>query len=149
MVLVMATVVWLWRRLSNEPPLTADRLFLLVAVVFLLVVGFGSGYGPQYTYWFVPALVATYVLLDDTWRWLLRVGYAVAGITYAFEYAFVPWLGAWMSAVLGSSDWSNSVADFLVSYRLVLFQTPLFVVYLVLVAEGVGRLAESRARAVS
>ena len=76
---VLVLVVWLWRRLSREAPLPPERLFLLVAVVLLAVVAFGPGYGPQYAYWFIPALVATYVLLDDGWRRLLLIGYVVAG----------------------------------------------------------------------
>ena len=99
---VLVLVVWLWRRLSREAPLPPERLFLLVAVVLLAVVAFGPGYGPQYVYWFIPALVATYVLLDDSWRRLLLVGYGVAGLTYAIEYAFIPWLGAYASESAGN-----------------------------------------------
>ena len=101
---VLVMVVWLWRRLSREAPLPPESLFLLVAVVLLAVVAFGPGYGPQYAYWFIPALVATYVLLDDGWRRLLLVGYVVAGVTYAIEYAFVPWLGAWANELTDVSD---------------------------------------------
>jgi hypothetical protein len=139
--LVIAMVAWLMRRLWQEPPLPPQRLFLLVAVTFMLVVAFGSGYGPQYAYWFIPALVATYVLLDDAWRMLLRIGYVVAGLTYLVEYGFIPWLGGWVPAVFGSSDWTAEVARFLISYRLVLVNVPLFAVYLLVLAAGIGRLA--------
>jgi hypothetical protein len=139
--LVIAMVAWLMRRLWQEPPLPPQRLFLLVAVTFMLVVAFGSGYGPQYAYWFIPALVATYVLLDDAWRMLLRIGYLVAGLTYMVEYGFIPWLGAWVPAVFGSSDWTAEVAGFLIPYRLVLVNVPLFAVYLLVLAAGIGRLA--------
>jgi hypothetical protein len=139
--LVIAMVAWLMRRLWQEPPLPPPRLFLLVAVTFMLVVAFGSGYGPQYAYWFIPALVATYVLLDDAWRMLLRIGYVVAGLTYMVEYGFIPWLGAWVPAVFGSSDWTAEVAEFLIPYRLVLVNVPLFAVYLLVLAAGIGRLA--------
>ena len=83
------------------------RCFLFVALAFMLVVAFGPGYGPQYAYWFLPALVATYVLLDDAWRRLLRIAYLVAGLTYIFEYGFIPWLGAWVPAAFGDSDWTT------------------------------------------
>jgi hypothetical protein len=138
--LAIAMVLWLTRRLWREPPLTPQRLFLFVAVMFMLVVAFGSGYGPQYVYWFLPALVATYVLLDDAWRRLLRIGYAIAGVTYLVEYGFIPWLGAWLPAVFGSSDWTTD-HGFLIPYRLVLLNLPLFTVYLLVLAEGTGRLA--------
>ena len=90
---VISLVVWLSYRLWREPPLAPESLFLLVAVIFMLVVTFGPGYGAHYAPWFIPALVATYVLLDDGWRRLLLVGYAVAAVTYVVEYAFIPFLG--------------------------------------------------------
>jgi hypothetical protein len=142
--LAIATVVWLSHRLWRGPPLKPEELFLYVAVIFMLVVAFGSGYGPQYAYWFMPALVATYVLLDDAWRRLLRIGYLVAGLTYLVEYGFIPWLGAWVPAVFGTSDWTTDVAEFLIPYRLVLLNLPLFAVYLLVLAGGIGRLAALR-----
>ena len=87
---MVAGVAWLFRRLWPEDLPTLSRLFLLVSVIFMLVVAFGTGYGAHYAYWFIPALVGTYVLLDDAWRRLLLVAYVVAGLTYAIEYAFVP-----------------------------------------------------------
>ncbi len=106
-------------------------------MLLLAVVAFGPGYGPQYAYWFIPALVATYVLLDDGWRRLLLIGYVVAGVTYAIEYAFVPWLGAWASELTDVSDVSEALD---VPDRLVLFRIPLFLVYLVLIYGGITRL---------
>ena len=138
-------VVGLMWRLWPEPPLSPQALFLFVAMAFMLVVAFGPGYGPQYGYWFLPALVATYVLLDDAWRWLLRIAYLVAGLTYIFEYGFIPWLGAWVPAAFGSSDWTTNVAEFLIPYRLVLVNLPLFATYLFVLAEGIRRLAALRA----
>ena len=142
---VVVMVVWLWRRLSREAPLPPERLFLLVATVLMAVVAFGPGYGPQYAYWFMPALIATYVLLDDAWRRLLRVAYVVAGLTYAVEYAFVPWLGGYANALAGDSDWVADASAYLDDPdRLVLFRIPLFIAYLVLIAKGIVRLAEQR-----
>jgi hypothetical protein len=142
--LVIAMIVWLAHRLWREPPLAPEELFLFVAVTFMLVVAFGPGYGPQYAYWFIPALVATYVLLDDAWRRLLRIGYLVAGLTYLFEYGFNQGFGTWASAVLGSADWMTDVAEFLIPYRLVLLNLPLFAIYLLVLAGGIERLAASR-----
>ena len=142
--LAIATIVWLSHRLWRGPLLKPEELFLVVAVTFMLVVAFGPGYGPQYAYWFMPALVATYVLLDDAWRRLLRIGYVVAGLTYLVEYGFIPWLGAWVPAVFGSSDWTTDVAEFLIPYRLVLLNVPLFAVYLLVLAGGIERLAALR-----
>jgi hypothetical protein len=125
--------------------LAPERLFLLVAVVLLAVVAFGPGYGPQYAYWFMPALVATYVLLDDAWRRLLLIGWVVAGLTYAVEYAFVPWLGWYANEIAGPSDWVTDVSEYLdTPERLVLFRLPLFLVYLLLIYAGVARLTDRR-----
>jgi hypothetical protein len=107
----------------------------------MLVVAFGPGYGAHYAYWFIPALVGTYVLLDDAWRSLLRVAYVVAALTYAVEYALVPFLGAYAVAMFGSSGWMTDVSDYLtVPHRWVIFRLPLLVVYLVVIAQGIARL---------
>lgn len=143
---VLVLVVWLARRLWREPPPPPDRLFLLVAVILMAIVVAGPGYGPQYAYWFLPALVATYVLLDDGWRRLLLVGYAIAALTYVVEYAFVPWLGAYAGEIAEDSDRITRISDYLDSpQHLTFFRAPLFAVYLVVVATGVARLARPRA----
>ena len=144
---VIVMVVWLARRLWREPPLPADRLFLLVAVILMAIVALGPGYGPQYAYWFLPALVATYVLLDAGWRKLLLGGYAIAAVTYAVEYAFVPWLGASVGAIAGDSDRITRLSDYLDDpQHLTLFRAPLLAAYVVLVAAGVVRLRADRPR---
>ena len=68
----------------------------------------------------------------------------VAGLTYLVEYGFIPWLGAWVPAVFGTSDWMTDVAEFLIPYRLVLLNLPLFAVYLLVLAGGIERLAALR-----
>lgn len=127
----------LWRR---EPP-TTPSLFLLAGVGLMIVVAFGPGYGPQYAYWFLPALVATYVLLDDGWRRLLRVAWVVGAVTYVVEYAVVDYLGAWAAHVFGSADWITEAGEHLKTpHHLVLFSLPLYGVYLVVIAAGFERL---------
>lgn len=140
---VFAAVAWLGYRLWRSPPLNPRTLFLLVAVIFMLVVAFGPGYGAHYAYWFIPSLVATYVLFDHAWRRLLLVAYAVAILTYAIEYAFVPFLGAYAVAMFGSSAWMTDVSDYLtVPHRWVIFRLPLLLVYLVVIAQGIARLSK-------
>jgi hypothetical protein len=138
---VIVLVIWLGRRLWRATPLPADRLFLLVAVILMTIVAFGPGYGPQYAYWFLPALVATYVLLDDGWRRLLLAGYVVAAVTYSLEYAFVPWLGSYASEIAPDARWIGDVSEHLDDpQRLTLYRVPLFAAYLVVVAAGIARL---------
>jgi hypothetical protein len=146
-VCVVAGVAAMCAWLVRQPPPPAPVLFLLVAVTFMVVVALGPGYGAHYAYWFLPALVATYVLLDDTWRRLLLVAYVVAGVTYAIEYAFVSFLGAYAVAVFGADDWIVELAEKLEDPgTLVAFRLPLFVVYLVVIAVGIRRLAASSTR---
>jgi hypothetical protein len=146
-VAAVATSIVLWR---GDPP-TAPRLFLLAAVALMIVVAFGPGYGPQYAYWFLPALVATYVLLDDGWRWLLRVAWLVAAVTYVVEYALVDYLGAWAAEIFGDGTWVADAGNYLKApHHLVVARLPLYAVYLVLIAAGVDRLhRHARPRAAS
>jgi len=139
---VVVAVAWLCYRLWGEEPPGESRLFLLVAVIFMSVVAFGPGYGAQYAYWFLPALVGTYVLLDDGWRTVLRVAWIVAALTYGVEYAFVPFIGAWAVAMFGETRWMTDLADELATpHHWVVFRLPLFVTYLVVIAAGLDRLA--------
>ena len=136
---VFVLVCLLGFRLRREPPLTPEALFLLVATVFMGVVAFGPGYGAHYAYWFIPSLIATYVLLDDAWRVLLVVAYAIAGVTYVVDYAFLPFLGAFATEIFGTPGWLEEAQDFLADPgTLVLVRLPLFVTYLVVIAAASG-----------
>ena len=140
---VVALVAWLCYRLWRSEPLTSPALFLLTAVIFMVVVAFGPGYGAHYAYWFLPALVGTYVLLDPAWRRLLIVAYVVGSLTYAIEYASVPFLGAYAVAMFGGSEWMTDFSDYLtVPHHWVLYRLPLLVVYLVVIAQGIRRLSQ-------
>ena len=141
-VALVVAVAWLFVRLWRVAPLDLPALFLLVAVIFMAVIALGPGYGAQYAYWFLPALVATYVLLDPGWRTLLLVAYAIAAVTYTVEYALVPFLGAWLPALVGDSDWTTDAGEYLGDpQRLVLFRLPLFAAYLAVLVAGARRLA--------
>ena len=138
---VLVAVVWLFVRLWRGAPLELPMLFLLVAVVFIAVIALGPGYGAQYAYWFIPALIGTYVLLDRGWQRILLAAYAVAAVTYSVEYAFVPFLGAWLPAAIGETEWTADAGEWLGDpERLVLFRLPLFAAYLVVLVAGVRRL---------
>ena len=143
---LLVLVSWLGFRLWREPPLAPETLFLLVATVFMTVVAFGAGYGAHYAYWFIPSLIATYVLLDDSWRRLLLVGYAIAAVTYAVDYAFLPFLGAFATEIVGTPNWVAETSEFLSDPdALVLVRLPLFLMYVVVISAGVRRLRSSLA----
>lgn len=135
------TAVVAYRSWRAEP-LSPPRLLLLVATIFMTVVAFGPGYGAHYAYWFLPALVGTYVLLDEAWRRMLLAFYAIAAFTYGVEYGVVDFLGAWAVAMSGSTSWLEDFGEYLSDpRRWVLFRLPLFAAYLVVIAAGVERLS--------
>jgi hypothetical protein len=145
---LLVLVAWLGYRLWREPPLDAAVTFTLVAVVFMSVVAFGTGYGAHYAPWFLPALVATYVLLDDAWRRLLLVAYAIAAATYIAEYAFVGFLGAFAAPLFGDPAWVADVGDWFEDepQNWGIVRVPLFAAYLVVIAAGAARVAELMTR---
>jgi hypothetical protein len=142
-VALVGLVVWLGHRLWREPPLDAELLFLLVAVIFMSVVAFGTGYAAHYAPWFLPALIATYVLLDDAWRKLLLAAYVISAVTYAVEYAFIDFLGAYAAPALGEPGWVSDMGEWLNHPdRWGAMRIPLFVTYLVVIAAGAARISE-------
>jgi hypothetical protein len=139
---VIALVALLWRRLSSEAPLGPERLFLLVALLLLSVPVLGPGYAPQYAYWFLPAFIGTYVLLDHEWRVLLRLAYVIASLTYLWEYAILPHYGQFADQFASDSDWLAEVSDQAYPSGVqTLVRLPLFLVAVLIIVEGVRRLA--------
>jgi hypothetical protein len=138
--LVAALVVlsnWLWK----APPLTPESLYLLVALIFMVIVSFGTGYAAHYAPWFVPALIATYVLLDDVWRRLLLIGYFIAAATYAAEYALISFLGAYLDPIFDYPQWVDDAGQWLFPpHRWGLVRLPLVVIYVIVIAAGIARL---------
>jgi hypothetical protein len=138
---LVAAFLLLGYRLWQKPPLTPASLYLLVALIFMAVNAFGTGYAAHYAPWFVPALIATYVLLDDVWRRLLLVGYFVAAVTYAVEYALISFLGAYLDPIFGYPQWVDDAGQWLFpSHRWGLVRLPLVVIYVVVIAAGIARL---------
>ena len=141
LVLSLTTIVWLWFRLSREQqPLGPQVLFLLTALLLLAIPVLGPGYGTQYIYWCLPVLIGTYVLLDDSWRTLLRIGYVVAGATYVAEYAFSPSHGAFANHIWSGSWVAELNEAFVERETQTLLTLPLFVVYMLVIVLGVRRL---------
>jgi hypothetical protein len=139
---VAGTLVWLWRRLAPRPPAPPQTTFLLAALLLMVIPVFGPGYGPQYAYWYLPALVGTYVLLDDGWRRLLLVAYVIAAATYVFDYAFVDFLGQNLQALAPGQGWIASVTGHVSDLdRLTMYRLPLLAAYLLVIAAGARRLA--------
>ena len=80
--------------------LGVDGTVLLAGLLLAVIPVLGPGYAPQYAYWYIPPLLASYVLLDAGWRRILRVFYAVAAVTYVVEYALIALAGPLPRGVL-------------------------------------------------
>jgi hypothetical protein len=144
---LLSAVVLMSVRLWRAQPLPAESLYLLVALIFMVVVVFGTGYAAHYAPWFIPSLIATYVLLDDAWRRLLLIGYVIAGATYAVEYALISFLGAYLDPLFGYPQWVDDAGQWLqINHRWGLVRLPLVVIYLVVIAAGIARLRGLSAR---
>jgi len=83
--------------------LDARRTILLAGLVLAAIPTIGPGYAPQYAYWFMPALVASYPLFDDGWRRILLVCYAVAAVTFLIDYGLINGLGHFLIGFFGDT----------------------------------------------
>src|SRR5205085_10629743 len=101
----------------------------------------GPGYGPQYAWWYIPALLAGYPLLDDGWRRILTAFYVIAAATYVVEYAFVRALGAYALAFARGSPFLERASGRLSTPGAqTIERIPLFVAFLVVLVAGLRRL---------
>jgi hypothetical protein len=123
--------------------LGASATVLLAGLLLAAIPALGPGYGPQYAYWYIPPLLATYPLFDGAWRRILVAFYAVAAATYVVEYAFIRALGRFVIAF--SDHWHFLVK---VSGKLsttgaqTVLRIPLFLAFLVLLFAGFRRLRD-------
>lgn len=114
---------------------------LLAGLLLAAVPALGPGYGPQYAYWYIPPLLASYLLLDDRWRRILLGFYAVAAVTYVIEYAFLTALGRFLVAFFPGSSFLGKVSAHLSTPGAeTTLRIPLFIAFLVLLVAGARRL---------
>ena len=129
---VAALVVFAWRR-----GLSMRMTVLLAALLMAALPALGPGYGPQYAYWYIPPLIATYVLFDGTWRWILIGFLAVAAATYVVEYAFVDALGRFLVAFFDESTLMQRISGRLSTPGAqTILRLPLFIAFLVVLTAG-------------
>jgi len=132
----------IWRR-----GLDARRTVLLAGVLLAAIPALGPGYGAQYVYWFLPPLLASYVMFDVGWRRILLACYAVAAVDWIIEYAFVNALGRFMVAFFDDSSFIVRVSGKLSTQGAVtIVRIPLFVAFLVLLVAGTRRLVDDASR---
>jgi hypothetical protein len=125
-----------WRR-----GLGARRTILLAGLLLAAVPALGPGYGPQYAYWYIPALLASYPLFDRGWRAILLAFYAVAAATYIVEYALLRALGRFLVAFFDESHSLLKLSDRLSTPGAqTILRIPLFVAFIALLVAGSRRL---------
>jgi hypothetical protein len=124
---------------SRRPTFAAT--VLLATLLLLAIPALGPGYGPQYAYWYIPAAIVSYPLLDGAWRTALVAFYAVAAVTYVVEYALLRALGRFLVAFFDGSGSLLRLSDRLSTPGAVtVLRVPLFVAFLVLLVVGARRL---------
>jgi len=102
----------------------------------------GSGYGPQYTGWFLPLAAVLFAIARGTLHASLLVLAGVALITYLVEYAFIPSQGAFFSLL--APDATAAIGHQLSpSTAQTLVRLPLFLAYLGFLTIGVRSLLQS------
>jgi hypothetical protein len=126
----------LWRR-GLEP----RRAILLAGLILAAIPSLGPGYAPQYAYWFMPALVASYPLFDGTWRRILLVFYVVGSLTFIVDYGLIAGLGHFFNAFFGDTGFLHRLSDRISTPGAqTVERLPLFAGFLVVLCAGWRRL---------
>ncbi len=135
----VCTLFWAaWQR-----GLGASATVLLAGLLLAAIPALGPGYGPQYAYWYIPPVLATYPLFDRAWRRILLAFYAVAAATYVVEYAFIRALGRFVIAFSDHSRFLVKVSGKLSTIgATTVLRIPLFLAFLVLLFAGFRRLRD-------
>ena len=137
--LAVAWLVWGTRWLAHDS-IGRKRVVLLAGLVMLAVPTLGPGYAPQYAYWWMPLLVASYCLFDAGWRRLLLIFYGLAVVTYVAEYGFFLSHGAFLHVIFsGSRAIEMASEDFTHSEWQTVIRLPLFLGSLAILAAGAHR----------
>jgi hypothetical protein len=135
-VVLIAGVAVLFRVLWSRG-LDEKRTILLAGLVLAAIPAVGPGYAPQYAYWFMPPLIASYPLFDDGWRRILLVCYAVAAVTFVIDYGLVEGLGHFVNGFFGDTGFLHRLSRGISTPGTqTLERLPLFAAFLVLLVAG-------------
>ena len=144
---VLVAVLALLVRAVWMQGLDERRTVLLAGLVLAAVPALGPGYAPQYAYWFMPALIASYLLFDNGWRTILLWFYIVAAVDFVIEYALLRALGRFLVGFFDSSGSLHRLSDRLSTPGAETeLRLPLFVAFLVLLVAGARRLRAAGGR---
>jgi hypothetical protein len=138
-VALIAGVAVLFRVLWSRG-LDAKRTILLAGLVLAAIPAVGPGYAPQYAYWFMPALIASYPLFDNRWRRILLVCYAVAAVTFVIDYGLISGLGHFINGFFGDTGFLHRLSDRISTPGAqTVERLPLFAAFLVVLVAGFRR----------
>ncbi len=133
-----AISILFWHRRS-----IGDRETVLLAALLLMgIPALGPGYAPEYLYWFLPFLAATFAFFQAPWRRSLAAFAIIAAGTYLCEYAFLESHGAFFRKA-APHQWlwrMPFVYEFQPGTSQTLARLPLFAAYLALLVMGTGLL---------
>jgi hypothetical protein len=141
MVMVVSSILF-WHRQS----VGSRETVLLAALLLAGVPALGPGYAPQYLYWFMPFLVATFACFKGRWR-LVLTGFALIAVcTYLVEYALVGANGMFLLKILAyNKETLGQAVSLLPMIRkcesptgLTLIRLPIFAAYLALIVVGIS-----------
>ena len=138
----MLTAYVFWKRVRMEP-----RTIILCAAMFLAAIpGIGPGYSPQYLFWFLPLLIASFALYQGLWRWVVTAFGIVAAATCIVEYGVLPSHGMYVYFIIKQHqmhlplEWAERMDWWASQNGEVVMRLPLFVMFLILLAVGTRRL---------
>jgi hypothetical protein len=132
--------------LVRRQRLLPSEVVLLATLLLMAVVIFGPGYGPQYVFWYLPLLVASWAFWGGRWHRTLLILAAVGAITYTEEYGLLQSLGMLFLRMGLADSWIQRSKDFGTPAAQSLFRLPLFVAYLLVFFTGVNALRQSLRR---
>lgn len=138
----LAAIAWTARAIRRSPAVSRRELLVGALLLLVAIPLFGSGYGPQYLFWFWPLLLCAAPGGSRTFRLAAGAFAGIAAVTYVFQYALVGYFGKFLmwtslaSAMSGAADFADR--------HMTITNGPLFLAYLALFAAGVRDLAGLR-----
>lgn len=140
LIAMIYTSILFWRRRS----IGSRETVLLASLLLVGTVVLGPAYAPQYMYWFLPFLVATFAFFKGRWRQVLGTFAFIAAVTYLIEYALVGSDGMFLLKILAANKATLQQAVSLLPViracesptGSTLIRLPLFIAYLALLGAG-------------
>lgn len=92
--LVGPILIWTASKMRNG---NSQLIILGWNFLLLALVVFGTGWGMQYIYWFIPAVTLLYTVAGPYFQRLILLTYSIVQATYLILYALLPVLGGFLT----------------------------------------------------